>query len=314
MYTSIAGLIVLSLVQGVFTIEDDGKSLQIFEGDTPVLTYRYQPGDLPDGVDEHYRRASYIHPLFGLDGEIMTQDFPSDHFHHRGLFWAWPDSTLGDKRVNVWLLDGIRSVHTKWVEQQVKDKHAVIDVVNHWVYDDDPENPVVKEEVRIEVHAATEQSRSIDFELTFTNTADDVLVLRGSGTDDKGYGGFCLRPNATRKPLHFSSALGSRNAGEDVTSEVFSTPWIDVSYAVKEDTEIVSGVAMFEHPKNDGYPHPRWIIRHYGFLGQSWPHIQGHVLQPNDSVTLRYRLFIHRGDADTADVAAAFSSYTQSIK
>jgi AcrR family transcriptional regulator len=40
-------------------------------------------------VPEKFRRSCYIHPLYGLDGEVMTEDFPVDHRHHRGVFWAW---------------------------------------------------------------------------------------------------------------------------------------------------------------------------------------------------------------------------------
>jgi len=36
-----------------------------------------------------YSRSNYLHPVFGLDGEILTEDFPTDHLHHRGIFWTW---------------------------------------------------------------------------------------------------------------------------------------------------------------------------------------------------------------------------------
>jgi hypothetical protein len=35
-------------------------------------------------------RSDYIHPLYGLNGEMLTNDWPdADHPHHRGIFWAW---------------------------------------------------------------------------------------------------------------------------------------------------------------------------------------------------------------------------------
>ena len=61
--------------------EGDGV-LTLYEGDTPVLAYRF--GDqLPDVVDPAYTRSCYIHPLYGLDGTILTADFPLDHLHIR---------------------------------------------------------------------------------------------------------------------------------------------------------------------------------------------------------------------------------------
>ena len=67
--------------------------------------------------------------------------------------------------------------------------------------------------------------------------------------------------------------------------------------------------AIFQHPDNPGYVHPGWILRHYGFLGASWPHTAGHVLAPGEAVELRYRLFVHRGGATSAKVAEAFERY-----
>ncbi len=308
MYLGFAGLLLASMVQGAFTIEDDGTALTIMEGENPVLTYRYEPGELPRLVPERYRRACYIHPLYGLDGEVMTQDFPLDHLHHRGVFWTWPDSTIGERELKVWALDGARHV-TESVEQTVEDNQVVVSAVNNWVFDDDPETPIIREEVRFTVHPEADDARSIDFELTFTNVADELFVLRGSGTEDKGYGGFCLRPDATRRPLSFTSAVGPRPEDEDVADEPLPSPWVDVSYATESGGEVVSGAAIFRHPENPDYPHSGWILRHYGFLGQSWPHIQPYEMEPGDSVTLRYRLYVHRGNAEDANVAEAFAAY-----
>ena len=80
-----------------FLFEDNGKSLTLLENGKPVLEYRYTRVDPPQGAPEKFWRMSYIHPLYGLDGDILTQDFPDDHYHHRGVFWTWPNCTAGEK-------------------------------------------------------------------------------------------------------------------------------------------------------------------------------------------------------------------------
>ncbi|NLO31819.1 MAG: hypothetical protein GX117_00470 [Candidatus Hydrogenedentes bacterium] len=302
---SVAGIITAALFHGAFSFTDDGQTIQIMENDTPVLHYRYVPGERPFIVSEGYRRAAYIHPLFGLDGEPLTQDFPLDHFHHRGIFWAWPDSSLGERRADIWLLDGIREIHKDWVVREAHENQAALGAVTHWVYDDAPDKPVMEETMRMVVHAAQKDSRAIDFELSFKNISDEVFTLRGSQTDHKGYGGFCIRPDASRAPFLFTSAAGE--SPDDLLE--LNSPWVDISYVKKKKSKDYSGTAIFQHPHNPGYPHPGWILRHYGFLGQSWPHREDHVMKPGDSFTLRYRLFIHRGNAAEADVAGAFHGY-----
>jgi len=77
---------------GIF---ENSLGFTITEGRAKVMFYQRQHKSL----NGKYSRANYIHPLYGLDGEILTEDFPADHLHHRGIFWAWHQVWLGDKRL-----------------------------------------------------------------------------------------------------------------------------------------------------------------------------------------------------------------------
>lgn len=295
-------LAVAPLAYGAFTMDDDGKSITIHENGKPVLVYHYTMVDPPKLVPAKFRRSCYIHPLYGLDGEVMTQDFPLDHFHHRGVFWAWPLCKVGEKPMDVWALEGVRQVHEKWLAREAGET-AQVGVQNVWVYDDAPDQPKVRETIQFTVRPADAQSRIIDFDLKFENVSGEAVTFLGA--KDKGYGGFCFRPDAGRKPMTFTAATGVLK--EDALR--LDTPWADVSYPVKPDGPS-SGVAVFEHPSVPGYPFPGWIMRHYSFLGASWPHETSHMLKPGESFTLKYRMLVHRGTAEQANVAELFKKYT----
>ncbi|MFW6125426.1 MAG: DUF6807 family protein, partial [Pirellulales bacterium] len=67
-----------------------GKSLKMTARDKAVLTYNYGNilrEELPE-TEHRRRRACYIHPVRGLHGEVLTDDFPEDHYHHHGIFWT----------------------------------------------------------------------------------------------------------------------------------------------------------------------------------------------------------------------------------
>jgi hypothetical protein len=68
------------------------KILIAIAATTPVLFYRTAPKTTEDGG---YSRANYCHPIYGLDGRVLTEDFPKDHPHHRGIFWAWHQVYVG---------------------------------------------------------------------------------------------------------------------------------------------------------------------------------------------------------------------------
>ncbi len=290
-----------------FTLKDTGKSLLVMDQGKAVLQYNYDFIEPPKGVDEHYRRACYIHPLYGLDGEVLTQDFPRDHYHHRGVFWAWPQAKWGEQPMNIWLLEGVRKHHMRFLEQQAEANKAIIAVENQWIYDAEPDKPVMQEKVRFTVLPETECGRAIDFELSFKNVSEEVVTLKGAEQDNKGYGGFCVRTNPDLKPIHFAAGRG--RISKDLLR--LESPWVDMSVRQRKRSQEKAGVAIFQHAGNPGYPHPGWILRHYGFLGQSWPHTEMYELQPGDSVTLRYRLYVHRGDADDGKVKSMFEAYSQ---
>ena len=87
-----AGMLVTSLAIGAepgFRLDSvNDTSLRLWEGDKPVLVYNHGLIAKPD-VAGARARACYFHPVYGLDGEVLTDDFPKDHLYHRGMYWAW---------------------------------------------------------------------------------------------------------------------------------------------------------------------------------------------------------------------------------
>ncbi|MCP4642997.1 MAG: hypothetical protein GY851_21305 [bacterium] len=300
-----------------FKLEDDGKALTVVEDGKPVLTYKYARVDPPENVSkERYWRMSYVHPLYGLDGDVLTQDFPDDHRHHRGIFWAWPHCSVGDRRMDTWAIDKVRELFDEWLVRETTEGFARLGVQNLWKFDGE-DVAQVRERVFITVYPADEAGRAVDFVLQFQNVSNEVVTFLGATDIDKkvdakeakGYGGFCVRPDKGRKPLSFTSAMGPQK--DDVLS--LDTPWVDVSMPIKPEGAS-SGFAIFQHPDNPGYPHPGWILRNYGFLGASWPRNDPYTLQPGEYVELRYRLYVHRGGADEGKVADRFQTFLDEAK
>ena len=86
-------------------------SIQLFEAGKPVYVYNYGM-TLKPGMAEDRRRACYLHPVWTPDGTVVTDDFPIDHPHHRGIYWAWPHVKIGSEDLDLW---GIRGIHQKFV-------------------------------------------------------------------------------------------------------------------------------------------------------------------------------------------------------
>jgi hypothetical protein len=271
------------------------NGLELREDDRPVLVYNY--GIISKaGVPADLARSSYVHPLYGLDGEVLTDDFPTDHFHHRGLFWAWPHVKIGEEEFDLWMLKGIRHQFGSWITRAARPDGAVLGVQNGWFVGN---KKVVDEQVWLRVHSATSDGRAMDVELKWV-PLEKTLALQGA--EGKSYGGLTLR-FAPRKDTVITTPLGPGK--DDLT--ITRLPWADLT-ARFPGAKQPSGAAIFVHPTHPDFP-PEWLTRHYGVLCLGWPGVNAKNFAPGEAIQCRYRVWIHRGAPDAAKLRSVYEEY-----
>lgn len=125
--------------------------------------------------------AAFVHPLLARGGMELTELYPADHIHHRGLFWAWHQIMIaGRQRADGWLLTGMRF---RSVSSSRARDGAGGTMVTDWVVGD---HAVLRETARV-----TALNSGVDVALTLTPLVDGLAL--GGSADDKGYGGISLR-------------------------------------------------------------------------------------------------------------------------
>ncbi|MGB7158380.1 MAG: DUF6807 family protein [Tepidisphaeraceae bacterium] len=279
----------------------DERSLKLWDGDRPVLVYNH--GDISSAKAPKARpRGAYVHPVYGMDGEVLTDDFPADHVNHRGLYWAWPHVAIGEQEADSWGLRGIQTRFGRWTAKETRADRATLGVENGWFVGD---KQVVRETVRFEVHPAAGDARAIDVTLTLT-PVDQPLTLRGA--EGKGYGGLALR-FAPRKKTVITVPTG--RAAEDLV--MARLPWADFVGDVSGKPDALSGAAVFVHPEHRDLP-PQWMTRAYGMLAAGWPGVKSQTIAAGETVTLKYRLWIHRGNPESAEIQKAYDAYGAEAK
>jgi len=284
-------------VQMKFVEDAENGTLTLCDGRVDILTYRF--GDqLKKGVDSRYTQSCYIHPLFSLDGQVLTHDFPKDHPHHHGVFWTWPIVKTRGQDTQTWHPDTppLRQHFVRWLKREKENGVAALSVENVWKLEG--QEVVAKEIVTLHIHPAHGVGRAIDLELII-HAVGGLLELQGEPDQNKGYGGLCLRGAPTFKGAVLTTDQGLQKM--DSTNVAFR--WADMS--TKQ-----LGVAIFVAPDHPDFP-TTWLIRrtYAGILNASWPGLKPAVLKPGEPVNLRYRLYIHRGDAATGRVRQAYERY-----
>lgn len=250
--------------------------LQLNDNGRPVYVYNY--GVMrPAGVPEARHRCCYVHPVYTPGGIVITDDFPVDHYHHRGVFWVWPKITVDGTDTDLWLIDGVRKKFGKFLARETLAGRAVLEFTQGW-YLDEGDEEIVRETVRIVALPASGGKRALEFTLGFEALSGPVEIT--GQLPAKGYGGFSVR----FAPRH--NTVITTKDGEVNDSNMVPYPWAREEGGFKEGR---AALRIDIDPSNPGYPNG-WCLRHYGFLGVNFPGLEGHTLRPGEPLSLKYKL------------------------
>lgn len=276
--------------------EVGNHALKLWEGDQPVFVYNHGLVSR-EGLPADRTRSTYLHPLYGLEGEVLTDDFPADHTHHRGLFWAWPHVRVGGQSLDLWMLRGVRQQFERWLARDTDvEGSARLGVENAWYVGD---RQIMREQAWFRVHRAGPESRAMDVEFVWVPVGEPVTL---AGAEGKSYGGLTLR-YAPRTETVITTPLGQ--GSEDLAMTRLA--WADLSARFAGSRDF-SGAAVFIAPNHPDFP-PMWLTRHYGCLCVGWPGVEPQTFAPDQPIRAGYRVLIHRGKGDVARLTQAYEQY-----
>jgi len=310
---SVLMLLILGLLQGctgggsaVVTVIDSEDGFLFQENEEAILFYQRAP----KSFDGAYTRNNYIHPLWSLEGEALTEDAPDDHLHHRGIFWTWHQVLAGDVICgDAWLCERFSWDVVRAQTGPVPDGGQSLDVTVLWkspdLVDDKGEAlPIVQETSKISVHPRQKTYRCIDFDISLLALQADVAI--GGSDDVKGYSGFSLRLKAP-EDLSFHSETSTVTPQN---TAVAAGQWLDFNATFKDGAGR-SGVAVFVHSDNPGAT-DQWIIRQKRSMQNPvFPGRKPFALSQDQPTILKYRLIIHEGDADQLPLDKMYQTYAQ---
>jgi hypothetical protein len=293
-------------------VDESEVSIKALQGDSPVLVYNHGPivcERLPEN-DDRRTRSCYVHPVWGLNGEILTDDFSADHVHHHGVFWTWPHVEIEGQHYDLWVPKGIRQRFIKWLYREAGPVAAVVGVENGWFVGD---RQVMTERIWIRafraignragdrsgtgVHShrsarqaggqSRQELRRLDGPVRRLAAARRDCPGAGSHRSARGQ-----RLGIVRRPVEHTSALG------------------ESEFSLSRSTAPVCWVGVHP-PDHPDFP-PTWLTRCYGPLCVGWPGVEGREFQPGESFTLRYRLLLHKTEVEHQQLEQAYSAYCQS--
>jgi hypothetical protein len=303
-------------------LEKHTDSVDVFIDGKPFTNYYFGPKS----------PKPYMSPLRSAQGTIVTRGFPMrtdipgerhDHPHHRALFFAHGDINgidfWGEGKANKasQTANGVyyptagelptgRTVFRKLDEVESHGARGTLKAEFDLV---GPDGKAIGSESQEYSFRGDATSRIVD--CTFTLTADKGVPMKMVDTKE---GTFAIRVvNGLTKPgLKMLDSEG-RVGVENIWGK--RANWVD--YDGEVDGESL-GIAIFDNPSN--FRHPTyWHARDYGLFAANPfglhdfyhdPKRDGsYTIAEGKSLTLRYRVYIHHGDAAQARVAAMYNAY-----
>jgi len=293
-------------------LKRNGNHINVLIGGRPFTTYYF-------GADA---AKPYLFPLRSAQGTVVTRSFPMiddipgedhDEPHQRAMYFAHGDINgldfWGEAEFPRWSRHSAstfgRTVFRKLDEMKGGPDSGTLRVEFDLAR---PDGRVIAAETQAFTFTGDEHSRIIDCE--FTVLANQGPVRFG----DTKEGTFAIR---VVKALDSPPGRMVNSEGAYGEKAVWGkrADWVDF-YGNVAGEEV--GIAIFDNPKNLRHP-TYWHTRHYGLLGAN-PfglkefthdrHQEGsYTIAAGESLTLRYRVFIHHGDVHDAHLADAYAEY-----
>jgi len=261
-----------------------------------------------------------VWPLKGPAGLLMTRAWPlsdddpdesRDHPHHTS-FWVAHGDVNG---VDHWsLADGHGLQRVRGLAVDTGPVCSRVEAQIDWMTPDGQRQ--LSERRKLVFWAETPGARFIDLTVRFDMTEGPVRF------GDTKEGGLCSIRVASSMEEKRGQGTITNGAGGRTEAACWGKPaaWCDYCGTVAGQT---AGIAILDHPGNFRHPTP-WHVRAYGLMtanpfGLSYftgeEGIDGsHTWHAGQAVEFRYRLLLHLGDAEQADIDRQWRLFAGSAK
>ena len=286
------------------TEQKDGKVL-VEVGGKPFTVYHFG-----DAEGRPFVRP-YFYPVRAADGTEVTDDqvlTKGDHPHHRSLWVSHGDVNGADH----WSFQQNPSPKQRHVRFVRLEGDTIVQELE-WELRTAGQ-ALLKERRTVRFFTFDDGSRGIDLAVALTPAASQRVTL--ADTKEAGLCAVRMKKDISDNPT-LTNAAG-RTGEEQCWGK--AAEWCDISGRIAGKPY---GVAVLDHPSNPRHP-STWHVRKYGLLAANVfglhdfdkknPRGTGDFpIEPGRTVTFRYRVVIHAGDAKAAKLDEKFKDYAAEI-
>ncbi len=292
----------------VWTVTRRSDALDIKRVGLSVFTFVTTPAGLPDkNIKPVFLRGGYIHPVFTPSGRLVTDDYPSDHYHHHGIWFAWTKTEFEGAHPDFWNVgDGTGRVEFE----------AVDGVSNGAVYAGFKSRQryvaltgaapkvALNEQWDVRVYDVGRWANKpyfvFDIVATQQCASNSPLIL-----EEYRYGGMGVRGHRNWQDKSKVSFLTSEGKGR-LDGNATRARWVHMSGLVDNETV---GIAVLDHPNNFRSPQPLRMHPDDPYFNYAPSQLGRFEIKPGQKFVMRYRYIVADGPPDKAELDRLWTDY-----
>lgn len=297
--------------EGVVVAPEKGE-LKLSVGGQPVFYYHMDRDALPRAdIKPELVRAGYIHPVFSPTGQLVSDDYPSNHAHHHGIWTPWTKTSFQGRSPDFWNMgtktgaEEFVALERTWngpVHGGFQAKLKMVDLSA-------PSPVVALNETWLvtlyDVSGAGKPARMFDLVTTQTCATNDPLIL-----PEYTYGGFGFRAAwAWNGPGAAARFLTSEGGTDRVKDNNARARWVFLGGPLKDGA--FAGTTTLGHPDNFRAPQPARLHPNMPYFSFA-PQILGEFrIEPGTPYVARFRFVVTDGEPDKALLEAYWQGYAK---
>ncbi|HET8781913.1 MAG TPA: PmoA family protein, partial [Pyrinomonadaceae bacterium] len=271
------------------------------------FTFVTTPASVPaNDIKPVFLRGGYIHPVFTPSGRLVTDDYPSDHYHHHGIWFAWTKTEFDGAHPDFWNVgdgtgrvdfEGVDSAWSGPVYAGLKSRQQYVALSGK------APKTALNEQWDVRVYNVGQGGKSyflFDVVATQQCASDSPLIL-----EEYRYGGMGVRGHRNwrdKSKVAFLTSEGKTRESGNATK----ARWIHMSGMVDEQTV---GIAVLDHPGNFRSPQPLRIHPDDPYFNFAPSQLGRFEIKPGEKYVVRYRYVVADGGPDKAELDRLWSDY-----
>ncbi len=246
------------------------------------------------------QKYPYFWPVIGpASGKSVTTETTEPYPHHHSLFFGCDRVNGG----NYWQESNERGQILSQGPKVVQAQGDKVVFVDRCLWKQPGKDAIIRDERMVTIQAPDDDLRILDFAIRLTSLTD----IRIQKTNHALFSARMVPELSVKSGGTLINAEGKKSEKGTFAAK---SGWCDY---FGSRGGVVEGLAIFGHPSNRWYP-CEWFTRDYGFFSPTpmyW--LEGGLFKMPESqvLSLQYRVIVHAGDVQKAQIGKLFKSYAK---